>query len=125
MFLFAGVSFAWMLLGFFMFEEDEPSAEEDKRVDWIGVALITVGLVLIVFVLSDLPTAPNGWKTPCESTSPIFSKFILTRLHEKISSLHSPLASFSSFSSSLGSTTWSAGSRSSIFRLPAGLRRRS
>jgi formate/nitrite transporter FocA (FNT family) len=77
MFLFAGVSFAWMLLGFFALEEDEPSAEEDKRVDWIGAVLITVGLVLIVFVLSDLPTAPYSWKTPCKSTSAFFSKFIL------------------------------------------------
>jgi hypothetical protein len=64
MFLFAGVSFAWMIIGFFVFEEDEPSTEEDKRVDWIGAALITVGLILIVFVLSDSPTARKGWKTP-------------------------------------------------------------
>ncbi|KAH9031335.1 efflux transporter [Lactarius pseudohatsudake] len=64
MFLFAGVSFAWMMLGLFAFEEDKPSTEEDKRVDWIGAALITAGLVLIVFVLSDLPTAPKGWKNP-------------------------------------------------------------
>jgi formate/nitrite transporter FocA (FNT family) len=78
MFLFAGVSFAWLLLGFFVFEDDEPSAEEDKRVDWIGATMITVGLVLIVFVLSDLPTAPDGWKTPCEFTSTFFSKFIPT-----------------------------------------------
>ena len=76
MFLFAGVSFAWMILGFFVFEEDEPSTEEDKRVDWIGGALITVGLILIVFVLSDLPTARNGWKNPCEFL--YISKLILT-----------------------------------------------
>ncbi|KAH9000088.1 efflux transporter [Lactarius akahatsu] len=60
MFLFAGVSFAWMMLGLFAFEEDEPSTEEDKRVDWIGAALITAGLVLIVFVLSDLPDRARG-----------------------------------------------------------------
>ncbi|KAI9464425.1 major facilitator superfamily domain-containing protein [Lactarius psammicola] len=64
MFLFAGVSFAWMILGFFVFEEDEPSTEEDKRVDWIGAAMITVGLVLIVYVLSDSPSAHKGWKNP-------------------------------------------------------------
>ncbi|KAH9031333.1 efflux transporter [Lactarius pseudohatsudake] len=64
MFLFAGVSFAWMMLGLFAFEEDKPSTEEDKRVDWIGAALITAGLVLIVFVLSDLPSARKGWKSP-------------------------------------------------------------
>jgi hypothetical protein len=35
MFLFAGISesFAFMILGLFVFE-DEPSAEEDERVDW-------------------------------------------------------------------------------------------
>ncbi|KAI9433579.1 MFS general substrate transporter [Lactarius indigo] len=64
MFLFAGVSFAWTILGFFVFEEDEPSTEEDRRVDWIGAALITAGLVLIVFVLSDSPSARKGWKNP-------------------------------------------------------------
>ncbi|KAF8261648.1 efflux transporter [Lactarius quietus] len=64
MFLFAGVSFVWMILGFIVIEEDEPSTEEDKRVDWIGAALITVGLILIVFVLSDSPNARRGWKNP-------------------------------------------------------------
>ncbi|KII86695.1 hypothetical protein PLICRDRAFT_55610 [Plicaturopsis crispa FD-325 SS-3] len=38
-------------------------AEIDRRVDWIGAALITIGLVLIVFVLSDGEVAPNGWAT--------------------------------------------------------------
>ena len=66
MFLFAGLSFAWMILGFFVFEEDEPSKEEDKRVDWIGAVLITIGLVLIVFVLSDSPTERKGWKNARE-----------------------------------------------------------
>ena len=68
MFLFAGVSFAFMILGFFVFEEDEPSTEEDKRVDWIGAALVTAGLVLIVFVLSDAPTAHKGWNNPRKSS---------------------------------------------------------
>ncbi|KAI9464426.1 efflux transporter [Lactarius psammicola] len=63
-FLFSGIALAFMILGFFVFEEDEPSTEEDKRVDWIGAALITAGLVLIVFVLSDSPTAHRGWKNP-------------------------------------------------------------
>ena len=77
MFLFAGVSFTWMILGFFVFDEDEPSTEEDKRVDWIGGSLITVGLIFIVFVLSDLPTVRNGWKNHRESL-PIISKLIAT-----------------------------------------------
>ena len=52
------------ILGFFVIEEDEPSTEEDKRVDWIGAFLITSGLILIVFVLSDSPTARRGWRNP-------------------------------------------------------------
>ncbi|KAH9000087.1 major facilitator superfamily domain-containing protein [Lactarius akahatsu] len=63
-FLLSGVALAFTILGFFVFEEDEPSTEEDTRVDWIGAALITAGLVLIVFVLSDSPTARRGWKSP-------------------------------------------------------------
>jgi len=47
-------------LGFFVFEKEEPSTEEDKRVDWIGATLITAGLVLVVFALSDSPTAHKG-----------------------------------------------------------------
>ncbi|KAF8259126.1 MFS general substrate transporter [Lactarius quietus] len=61
-FLFSGIGLAFMILGFFIFEKDVPSTEEDKRVDWIGAALITAGLVLIVFVLSDVPTVHDGWK---------------------------------------------------------------
>ncbi len=70
-----------MILGFFIFEKDEPSTEEDKRVDWIGAALITVGLVLIVFVLSDSPSARKGWKSPREFPSVrvyVLFKFIPT-----------------------------------------------
>ncbi|KAI9056752.1 efflux transporter [Trametes sanguinea] len=35
----------------------------DKRVDWIGAFLVTAGLTLIIFVLSDGSIAPDGWKT--------------------------------------------------------------
>jgi len=41
-------------------------SEEDERVDWIGASLVTAGLVLIVLVLSDAPTARKGWKNPHE-----------------------------------------------------------
>ena len=58
-----------MVLGYFVIEKDEPSTEEDKRVDWIGAALVTAGLVLIVFVLSDTPTAHKGWKNSRELSS--------------------------------------------------------
>lgn len=49
------------------FDADKPSTETVKRVDWIGASLITVGLVLIMFVLGQGELAPQGWKTPCET----------------------------------------------------------
>lgn len=39
--------------------------EADKRVDWIGALLVTIGLVLIVFVLGQGGIAPRRWATPC------------------------------------------------------------
>ena len=39
----------------------------DKRVDWIGGGLVTIGLILLQFVISDAMNASNGWKTWCQS----------------------------------------------------------
>jgi len=69
-FAICAIALAFTVLGFFVFEEDEPSTEEDRRVDWIGATLITAGLVLVVFVLSDSPTAHKGWKSPREFFPP-------------------------------------------------------
>jgi len=60
--LLSGFTFACLVLGIFVIDEDEPSTEEDRRVDWIGAALITSGLILIVFVLGDAPSTREGWK---------------------------------------------------------------
>ncbi|OSX59715.1 hypothetical protein POSPLADRAFT_1149470 [Postia placenta MAD-698-R-SB12] len=49
--------------GLVCFDKDLPSSEEDRRVDWLGAFLVTAGLVLVVFALSDGSVAPNGWKT--------------------------------------------------------------
>ena len=78
--MFSGIAFAFMILGFFVIEEDEPSTEDDQRVDWIGAALVTAGLVLIVFVLSDVPTAHKGWKSPRE----FFSLFLLSEFTKEL-----------------------------------------
>lgn len=32
----------------------------DRTVDWLGAALVTVGLILLTFVLADGQTASNG-----------------------------------------------------------------
>ncbi|THH00066.1 hypothetical protein EW026_g2388 [Hermanssonia centrifuga] len=61
--LLLGLSAACFLGGFFTIDDDLPSTEEDKRIDWLGAFLVTAGLTLIVFVLSDGSIAPNGWKT--------------------------------------------------------------
>ena len=37
--------------------------ETDKRVDWLGAFLVTAGLTLLLFILSDGSIAPNGWST--------------------------------------------------------------
>lgn len=50
--------------GLISFDADVPSSEVVKRVDWIGASLVTVGLVLIVFVLAQGEIASDGWKTP-------------------------------------------------------------
>ncbi|GBE89981.1 efflux transporter [Sparassis crispa] len=49
--------------GLLTFDKDEPSTEPDRRVDWLGAFLVTAGLVLILFILSDGSIAPHGWKT--------------------------------------------------------------
>ncbi len=55
-----------VVAGFFAIDPDLPSTEIDQRVDWIGATLVTAGLVLIVFVLTQGEIAPQQWKTPCK-----------------------------------------------------------
>lgn len=62
----AGIAVLIAIGGALTVDADQPSDEEDRRVDWVGSTLITAGLVLIIFVLSDAAIAPRGWRTPCE-----------------------------------------------------------
>ncbi|KAF8331585.1 efflux transporter [Amanita rubescens] len=62
-FFSTGLTGLYLLIGLFVVDKDEPSTEKDKRVDWLGGALITVGLVLIIFVLGEGEIAPNKWAT--------------------------------------------------------------
>ncbi|WWD15846.1 hypothetical protein CI109_100270 [Kwoniella shandongensis] len=62
LFTLAGLAFAVTVAAIFVIPKDL-SLTNDKRVDWIGAALVTVGLVLLQFVISDGESAPNGWKT--------------------------------------------------------------
>jgi hypothetical protein len=64
-YLLTGLTVLSMIIGYFTIDPDHPSEEVDKRVDWIGGALITIGLVLIIYVLSAGEIAERGWATPC------------------------------------------------------------
>jgi hypothetical protein len=88
--------------GMISFDADVTSTE---AVDWIGASLITVGLVLIVFVLGQGQIAPQGWKTPCKTSS--VSRIANFHNHYQTSSFF--LSSDSSWfcCSCFGSDTWS------------------
>ncbi|PFH49993.1 hypothetical protein AMATHDRAFT_62010 [Amanita thiersii Skay4041] len=63
-FLSCGLTVFYMIIGWFSIDKDEPAPPGmDRRVDWIGGFLITAGLVLIIYVLSDGETAPDRWAT--------------------------------------------------------------
>ncbi|KAJ6544599.1 MFS general substrate transporter [Mycena vulgaris] len=62
-FLIAGVACLCALCGLLLIDPDAPSTETDKRVDWLGAFLVTTGLVLLVFVLGQGSSAPDGWRT--------------------------------------------------------------
>ena len=66
-FLEAGVNFLCVVGGLVSIDADIPSAETDKRIDWIGAFLVSSGLVLIVFALGQGESAPHQWRTGCES----------------------------------------------------------
>ncbi|WVR05117.1 hypothetical protein IAU60_002129 [Kwoniella sp. DSM 27419] len=62
LFMLAGLAFAVIPIAYFVIPVDVAHTT-DKRVDWTGAALVTVGLVLLMFVISAGESAPHGWKT--------------------------------------------------------------
>lgn len=62
----ASLTFAIAAAAFFFVPRDGVQTL-DKRVDWIGGGLVTIGLILLQFVISDAMNASNGWKTWCKS----------------------------------------------------------
>lgn len=124
LYLLSGFTFACLVLGFFAIDEDEPSSEEDMRVDWIGAILITCGLILIVFVLSDTPTAREGWRNPRESS--VFLYWYVPHVCDtQISLAFSSPASSLSYCLFCGNTTWNEGLKIPISHVRAGRRRHS
>lgn len=43
-------------------------ANQDRRIDWIGGFIVTAGLCLFCFSLTESGIAERGWSTPCELT---------------------------------------------------------
>jgi MFS family permease len=64
----AGLGALTFVIGLVAIDKDTHclNPDLDRRVDWIGAALITSGLVLFTFAIGDGETAPHGWKTGCE-----------------------------------------------------------
>ncbi|KAG2359353.1 major facilitator superfamily domain-containing protein [Suillus spraguei] len=60
-YLVAAMSALTGISGMISFDADVTSTE---AVDWIGASVVTVGLVLIIFVLGQGEVASQGWKTP-------------------------------------------------------------
>lgn len=58
----AGLSAAVGLAGLLAIDSDVREPNSDRRVDWVGAALVTIGLVFVTYALSDAPT--TGWATP-------------------------------------------------------------
>lgn len=51
-----------------MIPKDDPSlrkVDEDRRIDWIGGFIVTAGLCLFCFSLTESGIAEKGWATPC------------------------------------------------------------
>ncbi|KIM37306.1 hypothetical protein M413DRAFT_423520 [Hebeloma cylindrosporum] len=100
-YMLSGVCFMCFLGGLIYIDNDVPSEEVDKRIDWLGAFLATGGLVLIVFVLSQGELAPQGWATPYIIASLILGvvmiamflywQHYLEQVHENPDSPHSVL----------------------------------
>ncbi|PPQ72095.1 hypothetical protein CVT26_006873 [Gymnopilus dilepis] len=62
-YLFGGLTFMTCLGGLISIDNDSPSEEQDKRIDWAGAFVVTAGLTLIIFVLSQGDVARKQWST--------------------------------------------------------------
>ncbi|WVF72288.1 hypothetical protein IAT40_007100 [Kwoniella sp. CBS 6097] len=62
LFFLAGLG-ALTLIAIYFFVPPDVEHTDDRRVDWIGAGLVTIGLVLLQFAISDGQIAPQGWKT--------------------------------------------------------------
>ncbi|GME51268.1 MFS transporter [Neofusicoccum parvum] len=59
------LSLSTVIVSFFAIPSDRQERKGmDVKMDWWGAILISVGLILVVFAITDSAHAPNGWSNP-------------------------------------------------------------
>lgn len=69
-FVLVGMTLIAAAAVFLIVPKDRRDKDVDRRVDWIGAALVTASLVCLLFVLAQGEVASNGWATGCECLAP-------------------------------------------------------
>ncbi|WVQ70175.1 uncharacterized protein L199_008400 [Kwoniella botswanensis] len=64
MFFLSGLSLLVLIMIIVYVPWDNSHTEEDRRMDWVGAALIAGGLAMFLFAITDAQNSPDGWKTP-------------------------------------------------------------
>lgn len=81
-YLLGGLAVIPIVIGLIVIPKDDSSlrnVDEDRRIDWIGGFIVTAGLCLFCFSLTESGIAEKGWATPCMSSRPFYllPKFLL------------------------------------------------
>jgi len=76
--MLAGISVLPAIIGSTVVSGDWWTSGPKKSVDWIGAALVTTGITLFAFSLTQSGVIIYGWKTPC---APFHHSPPLTSLH--------------------------------------------
>lgn len=74
--LFAGMAAFVAVAACFVVLPDR-HLDPDRRIDWAGAALVTCGLVLLMFAISSAEAAPQGWRTPYIIAVIVVSVFLI------------------------------------------------
>ncbi|EJD54859.1 putative efflux transporter [Auricularia subglabra TFB-10046 SS5] len=79
-FLMTGLAILVFVLGLLSIDRDPPLSQKgsgDRTIDWVGAALVTVGLILLSFSLAQGESAPQGWRTPYIIALLVISPFFI------------------------------------------------
>ena len=74
----AGLSFSTAIVAYFSIPSDYQERKNLRvKMDWLGTILISSGLILVVFAITDSAHAPRGWATPYIYTLSIIGVLLL------------------------------------------------